>query len=181
LQVFLNTFTSSTVPISGVFDLTSERAVRQFQQEHKSEILDPWGLTRPSGYVYYTTQKKVNELYCDKKVTFPLSSEQTAEVNQFRFASVPSISVPTHNPVMPAKKEDSDVISALPKPQTNKPFIDVHNLPNRLADNNGTAVSSSARNKEQTGSSFFARLTGWFKQYSLSDIWTWRSAVANEE
>jgi uncharacterized repeat protein (TIGR01451 family) len=55
LQVFFNTFTSSTVPISGVFDLTSQQATRAFQQEYRSEILDPWGLTRPTGYVYYTT------------------------------------------------------------------------------------------------------------------------------
>src|SRR5690606_6805789 len=41
-----------------------------------------WGHTGPTGYVYYTTQKKVNEIYCQR--LFPLNEGQIQEIIAFR-------------------------------------------------------------------------------------------------
>lgn len=84
LQAFLKVFTDHTVPLNGQFDLATDRAVRQFQSDHQDTILAPWGLASPTGYVYYTTQKKINELYCGSDKLFPLSPLQQAEITLYR-------------------------------------------------------------------------------------------------
>lgn len=84
LQVFLNEYNSADLDVNGVFDLATEVKVRAFQKDYATDILDPWGLTQDSGYVYYTTQKKINELVCDNQVSFPLTSTQEQEVATFR-------------------------------------------------------------------------------------------------
>lgn len=84
LQRFLNEHTGSTLSESGLFDRATEVAVRGFQNLYADEILTPWGLTRDSGYVYYTTQKKVNELMCGGSDGFALTDEQKMEMLAFR-------------------------------------------------------------------------------------------------
>ena len=70
LQAFLNVNLSLSLPISGLFGATTENAVNIFQIKYKSEVLAPWvpyGLpsdTTATGYVYKTTQRKINLLYC---------------------------------------------------------------------------------------------------------------------
>jgi len=39
-------------------------AVKRFQIEYRSEILDPWGIQNPTWYVYTTTVKTINEIAC---------------------------------------------------------------------------------------------------------------------
>ena len=41
----------------------------------------PWSLDDPTGYVYVTTRKKVNEIYCITE--FPLTSDQQDEISAF--------------------------------------------------------------------------------------------------
>lgn len=84
LQVFLNQYDNANLLVSGTFDLPTEVAVRIFQREHATDILDPWGLQQDSGYVYYTTQKKINELVCENQVSFPLTNSQQQEISVFR-------------------------------------------------------------------------------------------------
>ncbi|MBP9750036.1 MAG: hypothetical protein KBD21_04880, partial [Candidatus Pacebacteria bacterium] len=79
LQMFLRTRENdTTVPLSGIFDRATFDAVHTFQQKYASDVLEPWGMARSTGYVYFTTQKKVNELWCGKE--FPLSADQTREI-----------------------------------------------------------------------------------------------------
>lgn len=81
LQLFLkNTEGSSHVQVNGVFDGDTLNAVKKFQEKYKEDILTPWGVSEPTGYVYITTKKKINELYCGEK--FPLTLEQKTELEK---------------------------------------------------------------------------------------------------
>ena len=55
----------NTLTIDGVYDSNDVAAVKAFQLEHKQEILDPWGIAAPTGYVYTTTIKKMKEIACE--------------------------------------------------------------------------------------------------------------------
>lgn len=80
LQYVLGTIEGFTVQQTGVFDLATLAAVKAFQTRYANDILEPWGLTEPTGYVYFTTRKKVNELFCGGSETFPLTLEQQAMI-----------------------------------------------------------------------------------------------------
>jgi uncharacterized protein YegL len=83
LQLFLRDFEGfKDLQVTGFFDITTDRAVRIFQDRYKADVLDTWNLPSNTGYVYYTTQKKVNEIYC--KRMFPLNETQLTEISQFR-------------------------------------------------------------------------------------------------
>lgn len=84
LQNFLNDYTDNTIQVTGIFDLNTEIAVRNFQKQHKDEILTPWGLERDSGYVYYTTKKKINEIYCNNTRVFAMNTSELAEITAYR-------------------------------------------------------------------------------------------------
>ncbi len=49
----------------GVYGLDDFEAVKDFQVRYREDILDPWGIRLPTGYVYTTTIKKINELLCE--------------------------------------------------------------------------------------------------------------------
>lgn len=83
LQFFLmNTENIDNVPLSGFYDDATYDAVHEFQTKYASDILDPWGVAASTGYVYFTTQKKINELWCMRE--FPLSDTQKSEIAAFR-------------------------------------------------------------------------------------------------
>jgi len=90
LQLFLkNTEGSSHVQVNGVFDGDTLNAVKKFQEKYKEDILTPWGVSEPTGYVYITTKKKINELYCGEK--FPLTLEQKTELEKHEQSLKPGI------------------------------------------------------------------------------------------
>ncbi|MCI0566355.1 DUF5011 domain-containing protein [bacterium] len=83
LQKFLKAYEGfNTVPESGIYDTVTYEAVRVFQDRYFDDILKPWGHDAPTGYVYYTTQKKINEIVCNRP--FPLNADQLVEVAEFR-------------------------------------------------------------------------------------------------
>ena len=83
LQTFLRDFERfSELEVTGVFDQATFDAVSAFQTKYKEDILEPWGIDVPTGYVYYTTQKKINELYCNEEFSF--NQTQATEINNFR-------------------------------------------------------------------------------------------------
>lgn len=84
LQTFLKEHVSTDIVVSGIFDDTTRIAVENFQQQYKEDILTPWNVTESSGYVYYTTKKKINEIMCDNQTKFPLTEEQEAEIEHFK-------------------------------------------------------------------------------------------------
>jgi len=82
LQAFLNSFDNAGLEVSGIFNQATFEAVEKFQMKYLNDVLTPWGYNAPTGYVYITTKKKVNELYCQKP--FPLTATQQKEVNDTR-------------------------------------------------------------------------------------------------
>lgn len=64
LQNFLNIEMGMTLAVSGVFDLPTDTAVRALQAKYATEVLAPWGLTEPTGFVYTLTQWKINDIMC---------------------------------------------------------------------------------------------------------------------
>jgi peptidoglycan hydrolase-like protein with peptidoglycan-binding domain len=76
LQLFL-VAQGLVTDFDGVFGDNTAAGVRLFQSMHTSEVLQPWvdagaatDLT-PSGYVYKTTQWKINDMVCPGVATFP--------------------------------------------------------------------------------------------------------------
>ncbi len=71
LQQFLNDEMGSNLQITGFFGPLTTAAVKAFQLKYASEILAPWvphGLPSaqtPTGYVYKTTLRWINKLYCE--------------------------------------------------------------------------------------------------------------------
>lgn len=82
LETFLNAFEGFSLPVDGIYDQRDFDAVVAFQERHVKEILSPWGYTKGTGYVYYTTRKYINEVYC--KNVFPLTAAQLAEIEEFK-------------------------------------------------------------------------------------------------
>lgn len=64
LQFFMRVLDNISVPFTGLFDLDTETGVKQYQTKYASEILTPWGLVTPTGYVYLTTRRHINERFC---------------------------------------------------------------------------------------------------------------------
>ena len=52
------------IEINGIYGQDDFDAVKRFQLEYRADILDPWDINNPTGYVYKTTVKKINEIAC---------------------------------------------------------------------------------------------------------------------
>lgn len=72
LQIFLNENLGINLPVTGYYGPLTYSAVEQFQVKYGHDVLSPWvsyGLqsdTTPTGYVYKTTQRWINELMCSQ-------------------------------------------------------------------------------------------------------------------
>ncbi len=82
VQVFLNVFEKENLSLTSVFDNSTYEAVSRFQNKYKSDILTPWGHTKPTGFVYILTKKKINEIYCNTLIS--LSDADQNEIIEFR-------------------------------------------------------------------------------------------------
>ncbi|MBU6232028.1 hypothetical protein KGP36_05215 [Patescibacteria group bacterium] len=71
LQAFLG------VPVTGTFDQATEQAVEAFQRKHMDMVMGPWGATRPSGLVYITTAKVINQIACGTALSLDAKEEAT--------------------------------------------------------------------------------------------------------
>jgi len=72
LQRFLRDFEGvSSLAVTGVFNQTTLDAVLAFQLKYKEDILDPWGIDFPTGFVFITTKNKINELVCGESSITP--------------------------------------------------------------------------------------------------------------
>lgn len=68
LETFLNGFQAANLIVDGVYGPEDVIAVKKFQETFRSDILDPWGLRNPTGYVYITTLAKINSLSCSNAI-----------------------------------------------------------------------------------------------------------------
>jgi len=83
LQTFLNTYEGTDLIVDGVYKTADVNAVKDFQLKYKTTILDFWNSTQPSGYVYVSTLKAINRVYCEntKGMTCPYFSAPTNAKN----------------------------------------------------------------------------------------------------
>lgn len=104
LQHVLKDFEGAAVEVNGVFDQSTLTAVHAFQTKYWDTILAPWDIKQSTGYVYLTTRKKVNEVYCKNTIVFPLSQDETKLIEATKKAPVKA-SVAAVATVQPAVKE----------------------------------------------------------------------------
>jgi Domain of unknown function (DUF5011)/HYR domain/Putative peptidoglycan binding domain len=64
LQEFLNLRVGANLPITGFFGTKTRDAVKKFQNQYAIQILRPWGIVDPTGYVYKTTLRWINMTHC---------------------------------------------------------------------------------------------------------------------
>lgn len=64
LQTFLNKNMGSSLPITGFYGSLTFAQVKAFQTKYSDEVLKPWGLTAPTGLVYLSTLRQINNLEC---------------------------------------------------------------------------------------------------------------------
>ena len=63
LKRFLNDYEGESLDIDApAYDRATFEAVVRFQEKYSKYILEPWGITRGTGYVYITTLKQINYL-----------------------------------------------------------------------------------------------------------------------
>lgn len=82
LQTFLKINERLNLDINGKFDQKTHEAVKAFQTKYANDVLLPWGGAKATGHVFYTTQKKINELVCKTPVT--LTSGQLKAIEAFK-------------------------------------------------------------------------------------------------
>ena len=103
LQRFLRDHESAKVDENGVYDAPTLAAVHAFQTKYAADILTPWGIGKSTGYVYLTTRKKVNEIFCNYTRTFLLTTDELQKIEKARTANIqtPSLPVSPSQPVAP--------------------------------------------------------------------------------
>ena len=84
LQKVLKDFEGADVAEDGVYDRRTLAAVHAFQTKYAADILAPWGEKKSTGYVYLTTRKKVNEIYCKSQVAFPLTTDEMSTIEKVK-------------------------------------------------------------------------------------------------
>ncbi|MEI6238716.1 MAG: peptidoglycan-binding domain-containing protein [bacterium] len=68
LQLFLKNTEGLSVDVNGIYDTKTVKAVSAFQAKYLEDIMGPWGSKVPSGNVYITTEKKINEIVCKTSI-----------------------------------------------------------------------------------------------------------------
>ncbi|MBU1246564.1 hypothetical protein KJ973_01490, partial [Patescibacteria group bacterium] len=107
LEHFLNTFEGEKLAVNGFYGQADFNAVKRFQQKYDHSILNLWGLINPTGHVYYTTRKTINEMYCQKD--FPLTTKQLAEIANFR-TFVNSIQHTTNGSMLDTRPAEEHIV-----------------------------------------------------------------------
>lgn len=103
LQSVLKNNEKADVEINGEYDTKTLAAVHALQTKYASEILTPWGVKESTGFVYLTTRKKINELYCKSTKQFPLSESEQKLIEKARSGASVPIAAPVTKPA-PAPK-----------------------------------------------------------------------------
>lgn len=140
LQHVLKAYEGADVEESGDFDQATLSAVHAFQTKYWDTILAPWNIKASTGFVYLTTRKKVNEIYCKNEVMFPLSDEENALIESTK---KPMVAGAAAEAVTPAPKP-VEKPAATEKKKVEKPAVTT----------NEAVTSSPLRN-------FFRRLFNW--------------------
>ena len=78
LQMFLTIVMGLETPVTGVFDVITDRNVKIFQERYREDVLDPWYIrgivphSEATGFVYKTTLWKINSIVCPDYAVLPV-------------------------------------------------------------------------------------------------------------
>lgn len=64
LENFLNDYEGEDLDVNGLYERDDVEAVNRFQLKYRAEVLDPFGLTTPTGNVFNSTRNHINALHC---------------------------------------------------------------------------------------------------------------------
>jgi len=151
LEVFLRDFEGFTdITVDGIYTQTDFDAVTTFQEKYFGDILAPWNHTAGTGYVYITTRKKINEIYCAK--AFPLTSDQLREIDAFR--TLIQSGVPTDTSIVGSangSEENHNVAinNTVPAPDTTVSGTTTADIIASLGDTSDGASSNSEGTSSQ--------------------------------
>jgi len=84
MQWFLREFEGYDLDVDGDYDQETHDRVVAFQERYSEDILEPWGYTQGTGFTYITTKNKVNEIICDRAVSFTPAEQREIEQYQKR-------------------------------------------------------------------------------------------------
>jgi hypothetical protein len=116
LQHVLKAYEGASVEENGIYDQETLSAVHAFQTKYWDTILAPWNIKQSTGFVYLTTRKKVNEIYCKNEVMFPLTEEENALIEATKKPVVTAAAAAAAKPAAkPAQKP-----AAKPETKTEK-------------------------------------------------------------
>ena len=96
LQYVLKHFEGHDIEINGIYDDATLAAVHAFQTKYAADILEPWGIRSSTGYVYLTTRKKINEIFCNNTKAFPLTEAERNIVSATRARVLALLAAPAY-------------------------------------------------------------------------------------
>lgn len=119
VQGILKMFEDADLEETGEYDEKSEAAIKAFQLKYADEVLTPWGIQQPTGYVFLTTRKKLNEVYCKNAVAFPLTEAEQGHIELVKKA--PAAKVPAITKSSPAAATQPKPAEAVQEAPTTTP------------------------------------------------------------
>lgn len=91
LQLYLRDTEKLDVDVTDMFDEKTLAGVNAFQARYVKDTMGPWGASIPSGQVYISTLKKINELNCKNPIAF--TANDLAIFDAYKKAKVEGTSV----------------------------------------------------------------------------------------
>lgn len=156
LQVFLNNFEGASLPVTGTYGPQTLAAVNAFQNKYAADVLSPWGARGATGYVYYTTQKHINTIYCKFEKQFPLTAAQIDEIAYVRQVQ-PTLRAQGAASMTPASTGSAAAAAQSPA----APAIGSVVLPSAVSDQNAKPLATSSTAAAGNASS----TQGWFTKF----------------
>ncbi len=159
LQQLLNKFVGTNLSITGTFDIATANAVKAFQKAYAADILAPWGVSQPTGFVYLTTRKKLNELNCGEK--HPLSPKESSIITAYRSHSQSNTTSSGSNAVVgTTHNSNNELIPVAQAAETSNTSQDAQVGFNTTPGSSNTQVGAAA----QSNPGFFGILSSMFKK-----------------
>lgn len=86
IEMFLNDFEGESLEQDGIYEIADYDAISKFQRKYTNDVLSVWNINQPTGNVYISTRKKINEVYCGKSISYTESELNEIEAAKNRLA-----------------------------------------------------------------------------------------------
>ncbi len=126
LQYFLKEREGLDADQSGIFDEKTKAAVEAFQRKYMADVMGPWGATRPTGTVFITTVRKINQLACGSPLS--LDPDEASMVEDYKRAALAaeaqqSFVPPSTIPPSTASQDTAAAQDAVPVSSSTSPAL----------------------------------------------------------